>query len=280
VAFRSSSTNVRYSQLIKGITIMIQKTPNLEVAPGYEVLAAAGKTVLRPGGRAATEQLLQWANFNSGDTVLELASGLGSSAIALAKHYGVKVTGIEKSPDRVATAQARVKAAGLSDRVQILQGDIFHLESISTQFDYVLAEAILTMQSSTGKNVILQGVRDRLKPGGQFLSHELMVINREDELHRILSTVNRVNATPLTLVNWMTAFETAGLHVQDQQTGAMQLLNPLQVIQDEGLGNTLRIVWNVLTQASIRQRVFAMRKTFQQYQQDLNYVIFVLTKKE
>jgi cyclopropane fatty-acyl-phospholipid synthase-like methyltransferase len=259
---------------------MIPKTPNLEVAPGYEVLAAAGKTVLRPGGRAATEQLLQWANFNSGDTVLELASGLGSSAIALAKRYEVKITGIEKSPDRVATALARVNAAGLSDRVQILQGDIFQLESISTQFDFVLAEAILTMQSSTGKNAILQGVRDRLKLGGQFLSHELMVINREEELHRILSTVNRVNATPLTMTNWITAFETAGLHVQHQQTGAMQLLNPLQVIQDEGLGNTLRIVWNVLTQASIRRRVFAMRQTFQQYQQDLNYVIFVLTKEK
>lgn len=259
---------------------MIQKTPNLEVAPGYEVLAAAGKTILRPGGRAATEQLLQWANFNSGDTVLELASGLGTSAIALAKRYDVKVTGIEKSPERVAVAQARVKAAGLSDQVQILQGDIFQLESIPSQFDYVLAEAILTMQSAAGKNAILQGVRDRLKPGGQFLSHELLVVNQEEELHRILSTVNRVNATPLTLTNWMTAFEMAGLHIQHQQTGAMQLLNPLQVIQDEGLGNTLRIVWNVLTHPSIRQRVLAMRQTFQQYQQDLNYVIFVLTKEE
>jgi cyclopropane fatty-acyl-phospholipid synthase-like methyltransferase len=279
VVFRSSSANVHYDRLIKGFAIMIQKTSNLEAAPGYEVLAAAGKTVLRPGGRAATEQLLQWANFNSGDTVLELASGLGSSAIALAKRYGVKVTGIEKNPDRLATAQARVKAAGLGDRVQILQGDIFHLESIPTQFDYVLAEAILTMQSSTGKNAILQGVRDRLKPGGQFLSHELLVVSHEDELHRILSTVNRVNATPLTSTSWIKTFATAGLHVQDQQTGAMQLLNPLQVIQDEGLGNTLRIVWNVLTQASIRQRVIAMRQTFQQYQQDLNYVIFVLTKE-
>jgi cyclopropane fatty-acyl-phospholipid synthase-like methyltransferase len=258
---------------------MSQIASDLELVPGYEVLAAAGKTVLRPGGRAATEQLLRWANFNSGDTVLELASGLGSSAIALAKRYGVKVTGIEKSCDRVATAQARVKAAGLSDQVQILQGNIFQLESISTQFDYVLAEAILTMQSSTGKNAILQGVRDRIKPGGKFLSHELLVLNQEEELHRILSTVNRVNATPLTLANWTNVFEMAGLHIRDQQTGAMQLLNPLQVIQDEGLGNTLRIVWNVLTQASIRQRVIAMRQTFQQYQHDLNYVIFVLTKE-
>ncbi|NKB17629.1 MAG: class I SAM-dependent methyltransferase [Pseudanabaena sp. CRU_2_10] len=257
---------------------MMQATIDLKTVPGYEVLAAAGKTVLRPGGRAATEQLLRWANFQPGDTVLELASGLGTSAIALAKRYGVNVTGIEKSPERVAIAQARVESAGLSDRVQIIQGDIFHLESIAKQFDYVLAEAILTMQSATGKNAILQGVRDRLKPGGQFLSHELLVLKREAQLHRILSTVNRVNATPLTLASWITAYAKAGLQVQEHQCGAMQLLHPLRVIQDEGLGNALQIVWNVLTHPSIRQRVLAMRHVFQKYQQELNYVIFVLKR--
>lgn len=259
---------------------MMQATIDLKTVPGYEVLAAAGKTVLRPGGRAATEQLLRWANFQPGDTVLELASGLGTSAIALAKRYGVNVTGIEKSAERVAIAQARVESAGLSDRVQIIQGDIFHLESITKQFDYVLAEAILTMQSASGKNAILEGVRDRLKPGGQFLSHELLVLKREAQLHRILSTVNRVNATPLTFASWITTYTKVGLQVQEHQSGAMQLLHPLRVIQDEGLGNTLQIVWNVLTHPSIRQRVLAMRHVFQRYQQDLNYVIFVLKKEQ
>ena len=61
---------------------MTQTTLNLTTAPSHVVLAAAGKTVLRPGGRAATEQLLQWANFKRGETVLELASGLGNSAFA------------------------------------------------------------------------------------------------------------------------------------------------------------------------------------------------------
>ena len=53
---------------------MIKQSLNFETAPGYEILAAVGKTVLRPGGRAATEQLFQWANFKFGKTVLELAS--------------------------------------------------------------------------------------------------------------------------------------------------------------------------------------------------------------
>jgi cyclopropane fatty-acyl-phospholipid synthase-like methyltransferase len=86
---------------------MIPQTfPDLTTAPSHVVLGAAGKTVLRPSGRAATEQLFQWAEFKPGETVLEIASGLGNSAIALAKRYNVHVVGIEKDINRVAIAQA------------------------------------------------------------------------------------------------------------------------------------------------------------------------------
>jgi|GEM_PF-4215914 len=90
---------------------MTQTALNLKTAPAHVVLAAEGKTVLRPGGRAATKQLFQWVNFQPGETVLELASGLGNSAITLAKLYSVQVVGIEKDPNRVAIAQLHKKGA-------------------------------------------------------------------------------------------------------------------------------------------------------------------------
>ena len=62
-----------------------QSPINLKTAPGHQVLAAAGKQALRPGGYPATDQLLAWANFQPGETVLELAASFGSSAIALAR---------------------------------------------------------------------------------------------------------------------------------------------------------------------------------------------------
>ena len=130
---------------------MTNTTLNLKTAPGHEVLAAAGKTMLRPGGKAATEMLLELADFKSGDTVLELAASFGYSSIALAERFGVKVVGVEKNPESVARARANVAAAGLSDRVEIVEGDILHLDRITQEFDWVLAEAILTMQSPSGK---------------------------------------------------------------------------------------------------------------------------------
>lgn len=252
---------------------MTQTKLNFETASGHQLLAAAGKTTLRPGGRVATEQLFEWANFQSGETVLELASSFGDSAIALAQRYNLHVVGIEKNPESVARARANVAAAGLSDQIQMIEGDVFHLDRLTEQFDYVLAEAILTMQSPSGKTKILQGIHARLKPGGKFLSHELAVDDREAEIHRALAEAIRVNATPLSEANWIDACEAAGLSVRLHQRGAMSLLNPRQMLRDEGIIGTARIAWNVLTQPLLRKRVLAMRRVFQQYQQDLGYII-------
>ncbi|MGV0028798.1 SAM-dependent methyltransferase [Phormidesmis priestleyi] len=252
---------------------------NLKTAPGHLVLAAAGKTVLRPGGRAATEQLFQWANFKPGEIVLELASGLGNSAIALAKRYNVEVVGIEKDADRVEIAQANARSAGLDHQVQFIQGDIFRLDTVSTSFDYVLAEAILTMQSPAGKAKILSGVRDRLKVGGKFLSHELLARDHLESLRQDLIQAIRVNATPLTEADWIDTFHQAGLTITQQQTGAMRLLDPIQVLQDEGIVHTAQIVWNVMTQPVIRDRILTMRQVFTQHQQDLGYITLCATRE-
>jgi predicted O-methyltransferase YrrM len=254
-------------------SIMPQTTIHLQTAPGYQVLAAAGKTVLRPGGRSATQQLFEWANFQPGETVLELASGLGTSVIALAKRYDIKIVGIEKDCDRVAIAQARVQAAGLGDRVQIVEGNIFELESLSQQFDYVLAEAILTMQSPAGKTKILQGVRDRLKSGGTFLSHELMAHDHLDQIHQDLAQVIRANATPLSKSSWTDALNQAGLTVTNCKIGAMRLLDPVQLLRDEGVAGTAKLVWNLLTQPTLRHRILTMRRVFSQHRQNLSYIV-------
>jgi SAM-dependent methyltransferase len=253
---------------------------NFQTAPGYEILAAAGKTILRPGGRAATQQLWRWANFKPGDTVLELAAGQGKSAIAIAQKYPVQVVGIEQNPDYVATAQANIRATGLADRVQIIPGNIFHLAALPTQFDYILAEAVLTMQSASGKAQLLQAVYDHLKPNGQFLCHELAARRNEAQLHRTLAAVTRVNSTPLSLSHWLAAFDSAGLLVQHHQTGEMRLLQVSQLVRDEGLLNTLRLIWNLLTQPQLRQRVWQMRQTFQQVAPDMAYLIIAATKDQ
>lgn len=242
-------------------------------------MAAAGKKILRPGGKAATEQLFQWAEFQPGETVLELAASFGYSAIALAERYGVRVVGVEKKPESVTRARANIQAAGLEEQVQVIEGDVFHLEQIPGQFDYVLAEAILTMQSLPAKFKILNGVHDRLKPGGKFLSHELLANDQEEEIHHALAATLRANSTPLSEANWIDTCDAVGLQVLHHQTGEMKLLNPTQIIQDEGVRDAIKFFWNVLTQARVRNRLWAIRRVFKQYRQELGYIALCAERK-
>lgn len=252
-------------------------TLNLATAPGHQVLAAAGKKILRPGGRKATEQLFTWANFQPGETVLELAASFGESAISLAKRFDVRVVGIEKNPASVAKARENVKNAGLEDKITIIEGDIFQLEAITEKFDYVLAEAILTMQSPAGKAKVLQTIQSHLKPTGKFLSHEMLVKGNKSAVYQTLSQTIRVNSQPLTVEEWQSTWATAGLTIQQHKTGAMGLLNLGQMIRDEGVLGTVKIWSKILTNTPLRQRVWQMRQSFQKHRKDLGYIVFVGT---
>lgn len=247
---------------------------NLKTAPGHQILAAAGKTVLRPGGRAATEQLLNWANFQPGETVLELASSFGESAIAIARRFGVRVVGVEKNPESVERSRQNIRAAGLESQIEIIEGDIFRLEEIPGEFDYVLAEAILTLQSLPGKTKLVESIRKKLKTGGKFLSQEMLVRDKEDEIHQVLAKVIRVNSSPLSLKRWQELYAQAGLQVQQTDGGGMELLSLSQLIHDEGVGGTIRIAKNILTNPQLRERVLEMRRTYIKYQDELGYVTF------
>jgi hypothetical protein len=51
------------------------------------------------------------------------------------------------------------------------------------------------------------------------------------------------------------------------------------MIRDEGFAGTVRILWNILSKAQIRDRVLAMRLVFQKYDRDLGCIILCATKQ-
>ena len=60
----------------------------------------------------------------SGQSVLEIGCGWGTCAIRMATRYpGLRVTGLTISNEQFAEARARVKAAGMQDRVDIVMRD-------------------------------------------------------------------------------------------------------------------------------------------------------------
>jgi SAM-dependent methyltransferase len=55
--------------------------------------------------------------------VLDIASGVGGPALLLAEKFGCRLTCVERAPEFVAMARERTAAAGLEDRIEIVEAD-------------------------------------------------------------------------------------------------------------------------------------------------------------
>lgn len=74
------------------------------------------------------------------DRVLEIGCGWGGFALHAAQNHGCHVTGVTISPSQHAEACARVRAAGLGDRIEIRLQDY---RDISGQFDKIVSIEML-----------------------------------------------------------------------------------------------------------------------------------------
>ena len=76
--------------------------------------------------------------------VLELGSGAGDVAMLAARLVGREgeVVGVERDPEAVASAAARVAQTGLSD-VRFIQGDAQTLDGVADGFDAAVGRLIL-----------------------------------------------------------------------------------------------------------------------------------------
>lgn len=69
--------------------------------------------------------MLKLAHVTKADVVYDLGCGDGKIVIAAARDFGARGVGIEIDPDLVKAANAKARAANVSDRVTIINGNIF-----------------------------------------------------------------------------------------------------------------------------------------------------------
>lgn len=85
----------------------------------------------------STDQTLRVAKLRSGEHVLDLATGTGITAIA-ARERGVKVTGVDITPELLTVARTNAKAEDFND-IDFEEGDAEALPFGDASFDVVLS---------------------------------------------------------------------------------------------------------------------------------------------
>lgn len=93
-----------------------------------------------PGGTALTRFLGQALDLKPHHHILDVASGNGSSALAMAREFGCQVTGVDYNGALTVEANTRARAEGLSSRVRFVEGDAEALPFFSRTFDAVMSE--------------------------------------------------------------------------------------------------------------------------------------------
>ncbi|ROO86095.1 methyltransferase family protein [Actinocorallia herbida] len=246
--------------------------------PGRWLLARLGKRVLRPGGRELTERMLTAARLRDAD-VVELAPGLGKTALAILEHRPAGYRGVEADAVAAAYAAEVVGAAGT-----VTTGGAAATGLASGSADVVVGEAMLTMQTDPHKAEIIAEAFRVLRPGGRYAVHE-MALRPDDiatevktDIRRALARSIKVNARPLTRTEWTELLAAAGFEIESVHLAPMALLQPRRVLADEGPRGTARILRNVLRDEPARQRVLAMRATFRAHQDALAAIAVIARK--
>ena len=110
------------------------------------------------------DQMLSFADVSEDDVVYDLGSGDGRIPITAALKYGARGVGIEIKPDLVQKARLNAEQAGVADRVEFRQGDLFEAD---------ISEAtVVTLYLLPDVNTRLRPkLFEELEPGTRVVSH-------------------------------------------------------------------------------------------------------------
>lgn len=107
---------------------------------------------------------------DSGESALELGCGTGRVLIPLAA-TGCRVAGVDNSPALLALARRKAELAGVTARLQLIEGDLrsFSLPEKSFDFAFCVSNTLMHLDSQTDQLAALRTVHAHLRPGGRLL---------------------------------------------------------------------------------------------------------------
>ena len=155
-------------------------------------------------------QLATHLDLTAATALLDLGGGSGAYPIELCRRYPHLHATVLDLPAVCAIAASKIKAAGLSDRIQTHPGDFFTDPDLPAGHDLVLLSMILHDWTPEQDRAILAKCFAALPSGGQLVISELLVNNDKTgpaaaalmSLNMLVETVGR-NYTPAEYGTWL-----------------------------------------------------------------------------
>jgi SAM-dependent methyltransferase len=120
--------------------------------------------VFVPTPDAVVDAMLEMASVGPKDVVYDLGCGDGRLVVGAAMRGARRAIGVDIDPERVKESRARAKAAGVDDRVKIVEGDLFEMDFSDA--------TVVTLYLLPSLNLRLRPKILALKPGTRIVSHD------------------------------------------------------------------------------------------------------------
>ena len=116
---------------------------------------------LMPG---TIRRILRFAEVQPGETVCDLGCGEGRVLITAAKEFSARAIGVEIDPLKVVMARLLARMNGVSDRVQIVRGNMF-------DFDPGSADVLYLYLTHQAVDKLFPEILKKLKPSVRIVSY-------------------------------------------------------------------------------------------------------------
>lgn len=123
--------------------------------------------VLRPGGLKITKRLLEYCEFNSGDRIVDVGCGVGTTVEYLQNKYDLDVIGVDLSKTAVEMGKKR------NPDLQLIEASAEKLPFANNSMDGALAECSLSVMQYNSR--VLAEINRVLVKGGKLAISDLYI---------------------------------------------------------------------------------------------------------
>ncbi|HIE5354633.1 TPA: class I SAM-dependent methyltransferase [Stenotrophomonas maltophilia] len=182
-------------------------------------LFASEQDTLEDASRRKLDRICQQLRLAPGERVIEIGTGWGGFALHAAQHYGCHVTTTTISAEQHALATARVRAAGLEDRITLLMKDYRDLDG---QYDKLVSIEMIEAIGAQYLDTYMATLQRLLKPDGLALLQAITIEDhRYEQARRSVDYIKR-HVFPGSFIPSINAIMAAKTRASDLQLLAQQ----------------------------------------------------------